>query len=137
MSEAKPNPVPVPQPEPEKSSSSESSTSDVRTEAGMHTPKVTGDDLLNIAHKIRYDLDSARAKLIELQAYITALNLPTTETPFSEERFLKFVGNTAHIYTDESIADEIRTHGGDEEFVQRALELAAVVRRRNPETVVA
>jgi hypothetical protein len=129
MNEANVNPVPVPQPE--ESGSSVSNTSDVRGEASMHTPQVKPRDLLNIAHKLRYDLDSARAKLVELTAYIVALNLPTEAQPFSEAKGLAFVRNTAHEYTDSSLADELALMGADREFIDRALLVAAEVRRES------
>jgi hypothetical protein len=95
----------------------------------MHTPRITGSDLLNIAHKIRYDLDSARMKLQELQAFIVALNLPTREEPFSEARGMRLVRHTAHEYTDSSLADELALMGAGREFIDRALVVAAEVRR--------
>ena len=115
--------------------SSESKTSAVRSEAAMHTPQVTRSDLETLVRKIHYDVDSARVKLIELRAHIAALDLPSVEEPFSEEKALAFVRNTAHEYTDSSLADELALRGADRGFIDRALMVAADVRRQNGEPV--
>jgi hypothetical protein len=124
------NPVPRPQPEPGSSGSSESKTSAVRSEASYHRPRVTRQDAESIVRKLQYDLDSARVKLTELRAYIAALDLPSETEPFSETRGFSFVRNTAHEYTDSSIADELALMGADATFVDRALIYAAELRRR-------
>lgn len=128
MNEPNVNPVPRPQPEPGKSPSSESSLRAVRAEAHHHRPRITKEDVDTLVRKINYDIDSARAKLTELRAYLAALDLPTADQPFNEERFLKFVRNTAHVYTDESLKDEARIQGAPEEFLPRVLKVAGEVR---------
>jgi hypothetical protein len=91
---------------------------------------VTRQDAESIVRKLQYDLDSARVKLTELRAYIAALDLPSEAEPFSEAKGLAFVRNTAHEYTDSSIADELALMGADATFVDRALIYAAELRRR-------
>lgn len=88
----------------------------------------TAQDFIDLTAKIQMDLRAANAKMTELRAWIAALPLPEEKAEFSEERFLTFVRNTAHVYTDASLEDEIRSHGGTDEFVAKALKLAGEVR---------
>ena len=122
-------PVPVPQPEPGSKGSNERDTSAVVSEAQLHTPRITRQDLETIVRKIHYDIDSARIKLIELRAFVTALDLPDAVEQFSEARGMRLVRNTAHEYTDSSLADELALMGADPGFIDRALLVAAEVRR--------
>ena len=122
------NPVPVPQPEPGSSGSSVSSPKAVVDGPGKR-PRYTAEDFKTVAAKIRYDLTSAQAKLTDLNNMVNSLDLPTGEKPFSEARGMRFVRNTAHEYTDSSLADELALMGADAGFIDRALLVAAEVRR--------
>lgn len=90
----------------------------------------TAQDFLSLTSKIQMDLNAAAAKLTELRAWIASLDLPVDEVPFREEKGLAFVKHTAHEYTDSSIADELALMGAGPEFIDRALLVAAEVRRR-------
>ena len=79
--------------------------------------------------KIRYDLTAAQAKLTDLKRMVDSLELPTSVQPFSEARGMRLVRNTAHEYTDSSLADELALMGADPGFIDRALLVAAEVRR--------
>jgi len=82
-----------------------------------------------MAAKIRYDLTAAQAKMTDLKRMIDSLELPSEAKPFSEARGMRFVRNTAHEYTDSSLADELALMGADAGFIDRALLVAAEVRR--------
>jgi hypothetical protein len=84
-----------------------------------------------VANKIRYDLTAAQAKLTDLNAMISSLDLPSEERVFSEQRGLAFVRRMAGPagYTDSSLADELALMGADRGFIDRALIVAAEVRR--------
>ena len=125
-------PDPYPDHNPGKGGSSVSETSAV-SEAAMHSPRITKTDLETLVRKIEYDLNSTRVKLTELRAWIAALDLPTAEQPFNEERFLTFVERTAHIYTDDSLIEELALQQGrpaDPVFADKVLDLAKQVRER-------
>lgn len=92
-------------------------------------PRYTAEDFKTVANKIRYDLTAAQAKLTDLANMVASLDLPSEERVFSEARGMRFVRNTAHEYTDSSLADELALMGADREFVDRALLVAAEVRR--------
>lgn len=93
-------------------------------------PKYSAEDFKTVAAKIRYDLSSAQAKLTELANMLTSLDLPSEERVFNEDRAIAFVKNTAHEYTDSSLADELALQGADRGFIDRALLVAAEVRRK-------
>jgi len=122
---------PVPRPEPEPAVGSNVSDSLGRSTATSVRPRLTDQDFKTVASKIRYDLTAAQAKLTELMVMLASIDLPTDETPFSEEKGMAFVRNTAHVYTDMSLADELALMGADPDFIDRALLVAADVRRRN------
>ena len=111
----------------EAGSSSVSSPKAVQVGPGAR-PKYVEEDFQTVVAKIRYDLTSAQAKLSELKRMFDTISLPTEDAPFNEERFLQFVRNTAHVYTDSSLADEARIQGAPAEFIERALAVAAEVR---------
>lgn len=92
-------------------------------------PRYSREDFKTVASKIRYDLTAAQAKLTELVTMIASLDIPTEDVPFSEAKGLAFVRNTAHEYTDSSIADELALMGASREFIDRALIVAADQRR--------
>lgn len=92
-------------------------------------PRYTAEDFKAVASKIRYDLTAAQAKLTDLNNMLASLDLPHEERVFNEERGLTFVRNTAHEYTDSSLADELALMGADKGFIDRALLVAAEVRR--------
>jgi hypothetical protein len=91
-------------------------------------PRYVKEDFKTVASKIRYDLTAAQAKLTELMRMLASIELPTKETPFNEERALAFVRRTAPYYTDSSLGEELTDMGADEDFVRRALLVAADVR---------
>jgi hypothetical protein len=107
---------------------SEPSSRAATTGPGLR-PRYKAEDFKTVANKIRYDLTAAQAKLTDLNAMIASLQLPTEERVFSEAKGLAFVRNTAHEYTDSSLADELALMGADPKFIDRALLLAAEVRR--------
>lgn len=92
----------------------------------------TAQDFITLTAQIQMDLRAAQAKMTELRAWIANLKLPEDDIPFSEDKGLAFVRNTAHEYTDTSLADELALMGADRGFIDRALHVAAEVRRAQP-----
>ncbi len=125
------DPVPVPQPE-EGDSSLESNPRAVKAVPGVR-PRITHEDFKTITAKLRYDLTAAQAKLTELMRMVAALELPEETQSFNERTALSFVRNAGHEYPDTSLADELALRGADAAFIDRALMLAAEVRRKNAE----
>lgn len=91
----------------------------------------TAQDFLSLTSAIQMDLRAASAKMVELRAWVANLDLPTEEHPFDEERVMAFVRRMAGPagYTDSSLADELALMGADAGFIDRALLVAAQVRR--------
>ena len=89
----------------------------------------TAQDFLSLTSKIQMDLRATQAKVTELRAWIANLDLPEEAKVFSEEKALAVVRNTAHVYTESSLADELALQGADREFIDQALLVAAEVRR--------
>lgn len=121
-----PGPVPVPGLE---DGDSPKAVGSSRTAGPGLRPKYSAEDFKTVANKIRYDLSAAQAKLTELANMLVSLDLPSEERVFNEDRAIAFVRNTAHEYTDSSLADELALMGADPVFVDRALLVAAEVRR--------
>lgn len=119
---------PVPRPQPEELGSSASSPKAVAPRPVLR-PRYTAEDFKTVANKIRYDLTAAQAKLTDLMNMLATLELPTEDRVFSESRAMTLVRNTAHEYTDSSLADELALMGADRGFIDRALLVAAEVRR--------
>jgi hypothetical protein len=90
----------------------------------------TAQDFLALTNKIQMDLRSANAKLTELRAWIAALPLPEDEVGFDPELGMALVRNTAHEYTDFSLAEELLGMGADQAFVESALIDAAAIRKQ-------
>lgn len=96
--------------------------------------KPTAQDFQQLTARMQMDLRAAEAKLVQLRAWLAALDLPTEEKQFNPETALAFVRQVGWQYTDSSLADELWAQGADRDFVDRALHVAAEVRReREPE----
>ena len=124
-------PDPYPDHNPRKGGSDVSETSGRLAGPGVR-PKYLREDFTNLLSKMRYDLTALQAKVTELSNMLATVEIATGDAPFNEERFLRFVRHTAHVYTDESLLDELnlQNRGGtlDSAFIDVVLETAASVR---------
>lgn len=61
---------------------------------------------------------------------LSTVAIPHDPADFEPKIWLAFIENTAHVYTDASIRDELEQRGAPADFIERALELAGEVRAR-------
>ena len=83
--------------------------------------KLTADDFIRITAEIQMALREAQTKMVELRAWLASLDLPTDEQPVSEETLAKLVANTRHEYTEQSLREELRLRGADDDMIDRLL----------------
>lgn len=85
----------------------------------------TAQDFISLTAAIQMDQRAAQAKMVELRAWIAALDLPTEEEPYTLERGEAYVSQVGWMYTDASLADDLLERGAEKEHVQLLLALAA------------
>lgn len=84
----------------------------------------TAQDFLSLTSAIQMDIRAANAKLTELRAWIANLDLPTDETPYSLERGEAYVREVGWMYTDRSLAEDLKERGAAGEHIPLLLALA-------------
>jgi hypothetical protein len=99
--------------------------------------KPTAQDFISLTAAIQMDMRAAQAKMVELRAWIAALELPTDEQPYTIERGEAYVQQVGWMYTDASLADDLKERGADEEHIALLLGLAAKRREQVQSEVAA
>jgi hypothetical protein len=85
----------------------------------------TAQDFISLTAAIQMDLRAAQAKMVELRAWIAALDLPTEEQPYTLERGEAYVNQVGWMYTEASLADDLKERGADETHIPLLLAVAA------------
>lgn len=98
----------------------------------MSDTRRTAQDFYKLKAAIEQDLRGALAKMTELGAWLAALPLPDEPSEFNEKAGMALVQNTGHEYTELSLAEELRSMGADEAFVERALRFAGNLKPSGP-----
>lgn len=85
----------------------------------------TAQDFISLTAAIQMDLRAAQAKMIELRAWVASLDLPTDEQPYDLERGEAYVREVGWMYTDNSLAADLRELGANDDHIPLLLAVAA------------
>jgi hypothetical protein len=85
----------------------------------------TAQDFISLTAAIQMDLRAAQAKMTELRAWVANLDLPVDEAPYTLERAEAYVNQVGWMYTDASLAEDLKEHGASEDHIPLLLALAS------------